>query len=165
MWDVTVSKSALFSLWATSWENLFMPYGNNKGTDQPGHLRSLISTFAVHCLDRIIPILVQSIWAAARQNQQNELCAQQRHRSDKHLLTLIWVFAVRMKKHWFLNYLLSAQQRLIRLGGCPGWSESSLGEHVVLLVLSCGGLFKDCSWAVQCEPHLKKTCFSGFLTR
>ena len=29
---------------------------------------------------------------------------------------------------------------LIRLGGCPGWSASSLGAHVILLVLSCGGL-------------------------
>ena len=30
---------------------------------------------------------------------------------------------------------------LIRLGGCPGWSESSLGAHVSLLVLSWGGWF------------------------
>ena len=28
---------------------------------------------------------------------------------------------------------------LIRLDGCPGWSESSLGVHVMLLVLSCTG--------------------------
>ena len=28
---------------------------------------------------------------------------------------------------------------LIRLGGCPGWSESSLGTKVILLVLSWGG--------------------------
>ena len=28
---------------------------------------------------------------------------------------------------------------LIRLGGCPGWSESSLGAHAILLVLSCAG--------------------------
>ena len=28
---------------------------------------------------------------------------------------------------------------LIRLGGFPGWSESSLGAYVILLVLSCGG--------------------------
>ena len=35
----------------------FMPYANNKGADQPAHLRSLISTFVVHCLDSIIPIL------------------------------------------------------------------------------------------------------------
>ena len=42
----------------------------------------------------------------------------------------VWsVFAVRMNKHWVLSYPLSAQRRLIRLGGCPGWSESSLGEH------------------------------------
>ena len=42
-------------IWATSWENLFMPYANNKGADQPAHLRSLISAFVVHYLDSIIP--------------------------------------------------------------------------------------------------------------
>ena len=54
-----------------------------------------------------------------------------------HLPSLIRVFAVRIKKHWALNYLLNAHWRLIRLGQCPGWSESSLGAHVILLVLSC----------------------------
>ena len=36
-------------IWAVSWENLFVPYANNKGTDQPGHSRSLMSAllFAV----------------------------------------------------------------------------------------------------------------------
>ena len=29
-------------------------YANNKGTDQPAHLRSLIITIVVHGLDRII---------------------------------------------------------------------------------------------------------------
>ena len=40
----------------------------------------------------------------------------------------VWsVFAVCMKKTWVLSYPLSAQRRLlIRLGGCLGWSESSL---------------------------------------
>ena len=28
-----------------------MSYANNKGTDQPAHMRSLISGFVVHCLD------------------------------------------------------------------------------------------------------------------
>ena len=28
---------------------------------------------------------------------------------------------------------------LIRLGGCPGWSESLLGAQVITLVLSCSG--------------------------
>ena len=33
-----------------------------------------------------------------------------------------------MQKTWVLSYPLSARQRL-RLGGCPGWSESSLGAQ------------------------------------
>ena len=37
-------------IWATSWENLFKPYANNKGADQPAHPRSLISTFVVRYL-------------------------------------------------------------------------------------------------------------------
>ena len=42
----------------------------------------------------------------------------------------IWSeFPICMKKPWVLRYPLSAQQRQIRLGGCPGWSESSLGAH------------------------------------
>ena len=28
---------------------------------------------------------------------------------------------------------------MIRLGGCPSWSESSLGAQIILLVLSCSG--------------------------
>ena len=42
----------LYFMWSASWENLFMPYANNKGADQPVH--SLISTFVVRCLDSII---------------------------------------------------------------------------------------------------------------
>ena len=75
------------------------------------------------------------------QNQQNDLCAQQRLRSSGHPQSLIRVFAVRIKKYWVLGYQLSAQQRLIRWGGCPGWSESLLGTHVILLVLLCLGSF------------------------
>ena len=45
----------------------------------------------------------------------------------------VWsVFAVRIKKGWVLSYPLSAQRRLIRLGGCPDCSESSLGAHAIL---------------------------------
>ena len=40
----------------------------------------------------------------------------------------VWsVFAVCMKKAWVFSYSKSAQRRLIGLGECPGWSESSLG--------------------------------------
>ena len=34
-----------------------MPYVNNKRADQPACLLSLISTFAVHCLVSIIPVV------------------------------------------------------------------------------------------------------------
>ena len=66
------------------------------------------------------------------------LCAQRRQISLG--IRPVWsVFAVRMKKARVLSYPLSAQQRLlIRLGGCAGWSESSLGAHAILLVLSWG---------------------------
>ena len=47
--------------------------------------------------------------------------------------------SVCMKKHWVVSYPLSAQRRLIRLDGCPGWSASSLGALAILLVLSCCG--------------------------
>ena len=37
--------------------HLFLPYANNKGTDQPVHLCSLISTFVVRCLDSTISLI------------------------------------------------------------------------------------------------------------
>ena len=48
------------NIWATSWENLFLPYANNKGADQPAQMWRLISAFVVHCIDSIIPILAKS---------------------------------------------------------------------------------------------------------
>ena len=38
-------------------KNLFLPYANNKGADQPAHPRSLISTFVVRCLDSILSLV------------------------------------------------------------------------------------------------------------
>ena len=61
---------------------------------------------------------------------------------------------------------------LIRLGGCPGWSESSLWAQVILFVLSCTG--SNMSWSrikwhgpsiVSYEPHHeKKTCLCHMRT-
>ena len=46
-----------------------------------------------------------------------------------------------------VSYPLSIQRRLIRLGGCPSWSESSMGAHAFLLVLSWGASFAfSCTW-------------------
>ena len=71
-----------------------------------------------------------------------------------HPPSLIRVFAVRIKKAWVLSYALSAQRRLwsdwadaqadlslrwAHMPFRPVWSESSLGAHAILLVLSWGG--------------------------
>ena len=56
-----------------------------------------------------------------------------------HPPSLIRVFAVRMNKAWVLSYPLSASEDSDQTGRCPGWSESSLGAHATLLVLSWGG--------------------------
>ena len=45
------------ALWAMSWENLLMPYANNKGADEPAHPHCLISAFVVRWLDSITPLL------------------------------------------------------------------------------------------------------------
>ena len=39
------------------------------------------------------------------------------------------------------SFFMQTAKTLIRLGGCPGWSESSLGTHAILLALSCKGSF------------------------
>ena len=83
-----------------------------------------------------------SIWAALWQNQQNDLYAQQRLRSawastqsDQSWLSA-WRKVGSLATHW-------AHSKLIRLGGCPGWSESLLGAHAFLLVLSYSVSFSN----------------------
>ena len=63
------------------------------------------------------------------QTAGNELRHDKTNKVTVHPPSLIRVFAVRMKKAWVLSYPLSAQRRLIRLGRCPGWSESLLGAQ------------------------------------
>ena len=54
----------------------------------------------------------------------------------RHPPSLIRVFAVRMKKAWFLNYPLSAQWRLWLDWADAQAYQSSLDTHAILLVLS-----------------------------
>ena len=83
------------------------------------------SCLAPRCLYAIIAIKR----AISLQNQQSECAPSEDSDQPGHPPSLIWVFAVRMKKAWVLSYPLSVQRRLIRLGRCPGWSESSLGAQ------------------------------------
>ena len=78
----------------------------------------------------ILSVWCRLIWAMTWQNQQNGCASKEDLDQPGHPPSLIRVFTVRMKKPWVLSYPLSTQWRLlIRLGGCPGWSESSLGAH------------------------------------
>ena len=58
-WTININITFLITDYkqATSWENLFLPHGNNKGADQPAHPRSLISAFVIRCLDSIIRLV------------------------------------------------------------------------------------------------------------
>ena len=47
-------KSCIGIIWALPQENLILSQANNKGADQPAHVRSLISAFVVHFLKSII---------------------------------------------------------------------------------------------------------------
>ena len=98
----------------------------------------------------------EGIWAAARQNQQTDMCAQRKLRSA-------WASAqsdqsLRCPHEESLGPWLPIERTaktLIRLGGCPGWSESSLGAQAILLVLSWRGSFETIvDW--ECGRHNAK---------
>ena len=77
---------------------------------------SILSINYHQWLSSVIRIMFErmdmSKWAASWQNQQNGMCTHRR------LICPVWsVFAVGMNKAWVLCYPLSAQRRLIRLGG------------------------------------------------
>ena len=67
-------------------------------------------------------------------NQQNGMCAQPRH-------IWAWASAQSDQSRWTQAFFMRTAKTLIRLGGCPGWPESSLGAHAILLVLSCAGSY------------------------
>ena len=80
------------------------------------------------------------LWASRWQNQQTE-CAPCNDRSawasaqsDQSLRCLP------NRKLKTQGVFMQTAKTLIRLGGCPGWSESSL-DAVILLVLSCRGSY------------------------
>ena len=71
-------------------------------------------------------IRTSSIWAT--HDKTNKMAYVPSKDSDQpgHLPSLIWGFAVRMKKAWVLSYPLCTAKTLIRLLEYPGWSESLL---------------------------------------
>ena len=80
--------------------------------------------------------LSEDIWATTWQNQQNECAPSEDSDQPGHLPSLDQ--SLHCPKPWVLSYPLSARRRLIRLGGCPGGSESSLGAQSLLVLSYCG---------------------------
>ena len=138
----------------------------------------ILQVSQVTFLDFIIvtaPVQRNNTWAMAWQNQQSDCAPSEDSDQLGHLPSLIRVFGVRMKKAWGLSYPLSAQRRLwsdwvdaqadlslIRLGGCPGWSESSLGaKSFVGFVMSWLTLFWFLHYYLKyfklsyCEDNIK----------
>ena len=106
--------------------------------------------------------IAMHIWAASWQNQQNGMCVQRRLRSA-------WASAQSDQSLCCaLNGYLRAQcffmrtaNTLIRLGGCPDWSESSLGAHslvcfVMSRLISCTLFFITCLFG----GHVICDCFA-----
>ena len=94
--------------------NLVMHYVINRHRAPPVHPHSMISVFVVLCLASITP--------EPPNDKTNKMICAPSQDSDQpgHPLSLITVVAVRIKKASVLSNPLSAQQRLIRLGACPG---------------------------------------------
>ena len=76
-------------------------------------------------------------WVAAWQNQQNYLCVHRRlisawasAQTDQSLLSA-WRNFGSLATHW------AHSEDTDQTCGCADWSESLLGTHVILLVLSC----------------------------
>ena len=54
---------------------------------------------------------------------------------------------------------------LIRLGGCPGWSESSLGAQAILLVLLWGGSYYEATThALNINVYITGCCSPSHAT-
>ena len=127
--------------WAATWQNQQSECAPSKDSDQPGHPPSLIRVFAV-CMKKA--------WVLS-----HPMSAQRRLWSDWRTPKLIWVFAgrtvsllvllwggsnARCITSWTLHNLsLSTETEQDKTNIHPGWSESSMGAQVILLVLSCSG--------------------------
>ena len=145
-------------LWVAK-DTMFLHAGS-EGSDQTGRMPRLIWIFSGRTGHFVVLVVLWLKWhqqtverripayalSSLNANEPphyktNKMACAPIENSDQpgHPHSLHRVFAVGMKKAWVLSYPLSAQRRLNRLGGCLGWSKSSLGAHATLLVLSRGG--------------------------
>ena len=142
----------------------------------------MISAFVVRCLDSIIPLLA----VAEISRPKLVSVAKQAGLSRNWSPTLKTGFLVTWLVYWSphdktnkmtcapsedsdqpghpTNLSSCGQRRLIRLGGCPGWSESSLGAHhfVGFVMHRLIIMYKKCLW--QSDTWMGNAVYTCVLT-
>ena len=127
IYTINTDNKGRLSIWATFGLELcknYRPYNLKRGPLEIQHpkFENIVSKMMTGLiLPRHGVIQDGNEFEPPRDKTNKMACASSEH-SDQpgHPPSLIRVFAVRMKKAWVLSYPLSAQRRLIRLGGCPG---------------------------------------------
>ena len=108
-------------------------------SDQPGHLPSLVRVYAVHSMSSWGPKLSWCRQHSDQTGQMPRLCAQ-------------WVAEDQ-------TFLMQTAKTLIRLGRCPGWSESSLG-HMAICWFCYKAIIKKPIYAVYKKQWCRSACAS-----
>ena len=162
------SSNFHFFIWATSRENLFLPYANNKGADQP-----LISAFVIHCLDSIISVVsickISSLLLISVAEQASlSLTWSEIPKTHFRVMWLIWRvvhFSHLMTKPTKWHVRPSKTQ--ISLGICAVWSESSLSAwRNIGSSAACWVHRKDSDQTGLIWVSTGRTChFIGFVMR
>ena len=97
-------------------------------------LRDKTNKMSVRPAKTLISLVIRPVWSESSLSAWRKLGSLATH--DWKIVD--WDVKPQHNQPTNLSYPLSAQRRLW-LGGRPGWSESSLGAHAILLVLSRGG--------------------------
>ena len=112
---------------------------------------TLIHSLSSFTSNKFIKIYLSfDIWATSWQNQQNDMCAQQRLRSA-------WASAQSDQSLLCAQLVAKDPMFLHADSEETGQSESSLGAHTILLVLSWGGSYLLFSFVTSCHKNCKTT--------
>ena len=158
------SWQLLVDIWAISWENLFMPYANNKGADQPAYPQSLISAFVVRCLGSTIPLLaiakisrpLASLWRWAGRLFESYLAGNPKDRYSHDVAHMIITMRIcknqknfktrknrcRYPKIWTIWFYQRDESKRCRQNDehCKPWSECSRSTLIWLYTV-CPDLY------------------------
>ena len=135
------SEPSLFT--RRSNEYLATHWAHSDDSDQTGRMLRLIWVFAQRtsfCWFCYLAAQTVTIWHHCSKKTRRKVTKLPVHPAKTQInlgIYPVWsVFAVHLKRVWVLSYRESPKWRL-RLGIWPGWCESLLITHVILLVLSC----------------------------